>query len=210
MSKTQMSKLVKFTQLAVLTAIILVMTFTKFGYITLIPGVPEVNLVLLPVIVGAIVLGPLAGTYLGLICGITSFITCFTGSPMGEILVAINPVYTFITCVPTRVLAGFLCGAIYKLCNSKFKSEKTAQLAYPIAAVSCPIFNTLFFMSTLVLLFGKEDYIQGMLVQSGAKNMFMFVLAFIGFNGLLEIALGLIVGSAVSKALAVANKKMRI
>lgn len=210
MQKKQMSNLVKFTQLAALTAIILVMTFTKYGYIPLIPGVPEINLVLLPVIVGAIVLGCGAGTFLGLVCGITSFITCFTGSPMGEILVAINPVLTFIVCVPTRVLAGFLCGLVFKGVSGALNGKKSAGISYPIAAISCPIFNTLFFMSTLVLFFGKTDYIQGMLNQSGAANMFMFVLIFIGFNGLLEIALGLVVGSAVSKALTVANKKMRI
>lgn len=210
MQKKQMSNLVKFTQLAALTAIILVMTFTKYGYIPLIPGVPEINLVLLPVIVGAIVLGCGAGTFLGLVCGITSFVTCFTGSPMGEILVAINPVLTFIVCVPTRVLAGFLCGLVFKGVSGALNGKKSVGISYPIAAISCPIFNTLFFMSTLVLFFGKTDYIQGMLNQSGAANMFMFVLIFIGFNGLLEIALGLVVGSTVSKALTVANKKMRI
>lgn len=208
MQKTQMSKLVKFTQLAVLTAIVVVMSFTPLGYLKI--GPLSIALVIIPVVTGAIVLGPGAGAFMGLVFGITSFAQCFGMDAFGTTLMGISPFFTFVMCIPTRVLAGFLCGLIFKGISKALDGKKSAGIAFPVAAVSGPVFNTAFFMASLVLLFGKTDFIQNMMAQSGAGNFLAFIVALVGVNGLVEIASCLIVASAVSKALMVANKKMRI
>ncbi len=207
MQKNQMSKLVKFVQLAVLAAIVVVMSFTPLGYLKI--GPLSIALVIIPVVTGAIVLGPGAGAFMGLVFGVTSFAQCFGMDAFGTTLCSINPFFTFIMCIPTRVLAGFLCGLIFKGMSKGLKG-KSAEASYPVAAVSGPIFNTLFFMSCLVLLFGKTEFIQNMMASSGAENLLMFFVLMIGVNGLVEIASCLVVASALSKALNVANKKMRI
>lgn len=208
MQKTQMSKLVKFVQLAVLAAIVVVMSFTPLGYLKI--GPLSIALVIIPVVTGAIVLGPGAGAFMGLVFGVTSFAQCFGMDAFGTTLCSISPLYTFIMCVPTRVLAGFLCGLIFKGISKGLQGKKTAEVSYPVAAVSGPVFNTLFFMSSLVFLFGKTEFIQNMMADTGAENFLMFIVLMVGVNGVVEIASCLVVGSALSKALNIANKKMRI
>ena len=208
MQKNQMSKLVKFTQLAVLAAIIVVMSFTPLGYLKI--GPLSIALVIIPVVTGAIVLGPGAGAFMGLVFGVTSFAQCFGMDAFGTTLMSINPFFTFLMCIPTRVLAGYLCGLIYKGMSKSLTGKKAAEIAYPVAAVSGPVFNTAFFMSTLILLFGKTDFIQNLMKDTGASNILMFFVIMVGVNGLVEIASCLVVASALSKTLNVANKKMRI
>ena len=62
----------KFVELALLVAIIIVLAFTPLGYIKTL-GL-EITLIVVPVTVGAITLGPAAGAVLGLVFGLTSFI----------------------------------------------------------------------------------------------------------------------------------------
>ncbi len=208
MKKNQMSKLVMLVQLAVLTAIVVVMSFTPLGYLKI--GPLSIALVIIPVVTGAIVLGPSAGAFMGLVFGITSFSQCFGMDAFGTTLMNINPVYTFIMCIPTRVLAGYLCGLVFKGVNSALNGRKSAEAAYPIASVCGPVFNTLFFMSALVLLFGKTPFIQGLMAENGASSFVMFIVIMVGLNGIVEIVSCLIVSSALSKALTVANKKLHM
>ena len=118
------SKTTWLVQIAMLTAIILILAFTPLGYIR--TGGLEITLIVIPVAVGAVILGPVGGMILGAVFGITSFIQCFGMSPFGAALLGINPVLTLIVCLVPRVLMGYLCGLIFK----GFK--KHAQSAYSI------------------------------------------------------------------------------
>lgn len=187
---------------AVLAAIVLLMAFTPIGYIK--TGALEITLIVIPVTVGAVVLGPVGGLILGTVFGLTSFIQCFGLSLFGAALLAVNPVATFIVCVPTRMLMGWLTGIIYKAIR---KPNENSVAALPVASVCGPLLNTLFFMSTLVICFYRTDYIQGFVQALGAKNPFTFVLLFVGINGLIEAIVGIIVSTAVGKALLVANAR---
>ena len=86
-------------EMALLVAIILLMAFTPIGYIKT-AGL-EITLIVIPVAVGAVTLGPAAGAILGGVFGITSFIQCFGMSAFGTLLLGVNPVFTFLVCVPT-------------------------------------------------------------------------------------------------------------
>ena len=98
-------------RLALLAAIELVLAYTPLGYFRT-AGL-EISFLMIPVTLGAILLGPTCGAILGGIFGLTSFGTCFGSSAFGAALLAINPALTFIVCVPTRILAGWLTGPIY-------------------------------------------------------------------------------------------------
>ena len=90
----------KFVELALLVAIIIVLAFTPLGYIKTL-GL-EITLIVVPVTVGAITLGPAAGAVLGLVFGLTSFIQCFGMSAFGAALFQINPFTTCIVCIVPR------------------------------------------------------------------------------------------------------------
>lgn len=57
-------------QMAILIAIMIILAFTPLGYLKF--GLIEITLMVIPVAVGAIVLGPLCGAILGGVFGITS------------------------------------------------------------------------------------------------------------------------------------------
>ncbi len=208
MKKSQMSNLVKFVQLAVLAAIVVVMSLTPLGYLKI--GPLSIALVIIPVVTGAMVLGPGAGAFMGLVFGVTSFAQCFGMDAFGTTLCSISPVYTFITCIPTRVLAGYLCAVVFKAVKRALSEKKSSDVAFPVAAVCGALFNTVLFMSSLVLLFGKTEFIQGLMAQNGTNSFVMFIIIMVGLNGVVEIASCLVVASALSKALTLANKKMHM
>lgn len=192
-------KIRKMVILAMLTAVILIMTFTPLGYLKL-PFV-EISFLMLPVALGAILLGPVSGAILGAVFGVTSFIQCFGASALGVMLLSINPFLTFLVCVPTRILAGWLTGLIFQaIYRAEAKREKKHLLSFGVASLCAPIFNTLFFMGTLTACFYQTDYIQGFVKTLGAANPIMFIILFAGINALVEIAVGFLIGSVISKA----------
>ena len=81
-------------QLAVLIAIMLILAFTPLGYLRI--GPLAISLMTIPVVIGAMILGPAGGAVLGLVFGLTSFYQCFAGDPFGAALVAMNPFFTFL------------------------------------------------------------------------------------------------------------------
>lgn len=188
-------------EMALLIAIILLMAFTPIGYIKTL-GL-EITLIVVPVAVGAVTLGPLAGGVLGAVFGLTSYIQCFGMSPFGAVLLGINPLATFIVCVVSRTLMGWITGLIYQGLR---KIQPIRKIAVVLANLIGPILNTTFFMGTLVIFFYQTEYIQEMVTSMGASNALTFVVAFVGVNGLIEAVACFIVGSAISKALQVVLK----
>mgnify|MGYP000330981450 CR=1 FL=1 len=188
-------------EMALLVAIILIMAFTPLGYIKTV-GI-EITLIVVPVAVGAVTLGPAAGAILGGVFGITSFIQCFGMSPFGAALLGINGFLTFLVCVPTRILMGWLTGLIYKGLR---KTKLPSGASVTISNLCCPLLNTTFFMGMLVLGFYNTEYIQSFVSALGAKNALLFILAFVGVNGLIEAIVCFIVGTAISAALKKALK----
>lgn len=191
----------QFVEMALLTAIIVLLAFTPIGYIRTL-GL-EITLIVVPVTVGAVTLGPTAGAVLGAVFGITSFIQCFGMSPFGAVLLGINPLSTFVVCVVSRVLMGWLTGLIYQGLQ---KATSVRRVSVVIANLCGPLLNTFFFMGTLILLFYGSDYIQGLAESMGASDPLAFVIAFVGINGAVEAVVCFIVGSAVSKALLTVNR----
>ena len=186
-------------ELALMAAIIFLMAFTPLGYFRT-PGL-SITFLTVPVAVGAIILGPKGGAICGLTFGITSLIQCFMGGSFGSMLLSINPVGTAITCVVPRVLEGFLCGMVFQGIRKVSKNS-----AYLAASLACPLLNTVLFMSAVVLIFYQTEYIQGFVEALGVTNPLMFVVAFVGLQGLIEAGVCFLIASAVSRTLAVALK----
>ena len=185
-------------QNALLISIILLMAFTPLGYLKI--GVVEMTLIMIPVAVGSIALGEKTGLILGLVFGLTSFYQCLTGSsPFGATLLNINPIFTFVMCIIPRVLMGYLSGLIFKALEKAPKA-----IGYLAASLSAPIINTVLFMGSLVLFFGKSEFIMGL---RGGLKLIPFVIAFVGINGLLEIILTGIVAPPLAIAMKKAIKK---
>lgn len=194
------SKTLQMAQLAILTAIVFVFAFTPLGYLKT-PAV-EITFLCVPVAVGAIVLGPGAGLFLGGIFGLTSFFQAASGmSAFGATLFAISPVATFALCLLPRLACGLVPALLFRALD---RIRRIRLTQYAVAALSCALTNTVLFVGGLLLLFGRSDFIVQM--RDGA-NILVFAAAFVGLNGLLEAAVTLVVGGAVSKGIVKAFKR---
>ena len=184
-------------ELAVLLAILLMLEITGLGMFKTF-GL-ELTILQVPVILGAIILGPSAGAILGGAFGLLSFWECFGKSQFGATLLGINPFLTFLVCVPTRILMGWLCGLIFRAMDRKLAGTKGDFASYVVASLSGALLNTLFFMTTLCLCFYHTEYIQGFASALGAGNVLLFIVLFVGVQGLVEAALCTVVGAGVGK-----------
>ncbi len=193
-------KIRKMVEEAVLIAIILMMAFTPIGYIRV--GALSISLITIPVAIGAIAISPGAGALLGCVFGITSFIQCFTGDAFGAALVSINPFFTFLVCIPTRTLAGWLCGLVFKALH---RPAKLRKISYYVGGFSMGFFNTAFFMAMLVICFWNAEVVQAWSQSLGALNPITFILLSIGVNAVVEWVSCTVVGGVVGLALSHAN-----
>ena len=195
--QTNKHRLAYMVELAVLLAILLMLEITGLGMFKTF-GL-ELTILQIPVILGAIILGPSAGAILGGAFGLLSFWECFGKSQFGATLLGINPFLTFLVCVPTRILMGWLCGLIFRAMDRKLAGTKGDFASYVVASLSGALLNTLFFMTTLCLCFYHTEYIQGFASALGAGNALLFIVLFVGVQGLVEAALCTVVGAGVGK-----------
>ena len=187
-------KILRITELGVLLAIIIIMGFTPIGYIKF--GVVEITLITVPVIIGAMVVEPAAGALLGFAFGMTSFLQCVFGmSAFGVMILEINPFLAFLVTVPTRTLMGWLTGLFYKAI------KRTDIIGFAATGLVGSLLNTAFFMTTLLACFWQTDYIQNIAHSLGTTNVFAFVAAFVGINGIVEAVCCTILAAVISKAL---------
>lgn len=185
----------RMTQLALLLALLLVMNYTPLGYLPI--GPLSLSLLTIPVAIGAMVLGPGAGAFLGAAFGATSFLSAMEGkSAMGAALFAASPARSFVVCVVARILCGLLAGLLYRGVTKLLPGKtKTCCL---IGGVATPVLNTIFFMGFLVALYYDNAFVQGLVTKLGASNPFMFVVLLVGVQGLVEAAVCCLVAAAVT------------
>lgn len=118
--------------MALFTAIIVIMAFTPLGYIPLV--VINATIIHIPVILGALFLGPKKGAFLGFVFGLTSFInntfnpvtaSAFVFSPViAYDVVGVSGIFKSIyICFVPRILVGIVPYFIYILIRKALKSE---------------------------------------------------------------------------------------
>lgn len=181
--------------LGLLSAILLVMSYTPLGYLNI--GPLAITLNVIPMAIAAVAAGPAGGAIVGGIFGLTSFLQCIGvggSSAMGVICFEINPFFAFVQRFVPRVLAGFLVGLAFSYLAKRIKP----QLACAISGFLAAFLNTVFFMSALVLLYGNTDYLRGLI---NGRNILVFVCTFVGINAVFEMLASTIVTAGVGSAL---------
>lgn len=186
------------TMLGLMTAVLLLMAYTPLGYLNVGPLAITFNVI--PVAISAIVLGPAGGAFAGGVFGMTSFLQCIGvggTSAMGAMLFSINPVLAFVQRVFPRILDGLLIGYIYR----GLKKKTNVYVSCAVTGFFSAFLNTVFFMVSLVVLFGNTEYVQNLM---GGKNIIVFICTFVGVNAVCEMLASTLltgtVGAALSKA----------
>ena len=137
------SKIERMVGIALLMALVVVMQLLS-GIIPPVGGF-AISLVLIPIVVGAALYGPVAGMILGATFGIVVFINCVTGvDPGGAMVLQANPVLCFFVVLGKGILAGLAAGWVYRLLKGK-----NPYIAMLCAAVVCPVVNTGVFLAAM-------------------------------------------------------------
>lgn len=181
--------------LGLLTAILLLMSYTPLGYLNIGPLAISFNVI--PVAIAAVTLGPVGGAVVGAVFGLTSFFQCIGiggTSQMGAILFGINPVLAFIQRFIPRLLDGFLLGFIFK----GVRKVSNTYVSCAVTGFFSAFLNTVFFMGALVLLFGNTEYMQTAIA---GRNPLVYICAAVGVNAVWEMVSSTLITGAVGAAL---------
>ncbi len=192
-------KTLRLVQLALFSAIIMIMAFIPYlGYIPL--GFMNATIIHIPVILGALLLGPKMGAVLGTIFGLTSLlnntlnpnITSFVFSPFytaGGIHGGLN---SLIVCFVPRILIGIVAYFIFRFILKLLKNKKGAKIiAFAGAGVAGSLTNTLLVMNGIYFLFGTS-YSEAKGIAADA--LYGLILTVIGTQGVPEaIVAGILV-----------------
>ena len=193
---------------ALLAALIVLLTFTvgslRIGPIT-------ITLNCLPLAVGAVFLGPLYGAILGLVFGLSSFFACFTSASLTTVLLGVNPFFTFVMCVLPRVICGWVPGLLFKVLPKDNEPKRLGSSALCCGLTTA--LNTVGFLG-LMWVFFKDAFVAnadviGKVGNKPTGNIFVFIFALATVNAVIEIAVNLVFGTAICRALT-AKKKNRL
>lgn len=200
------TKTLGMVQVALFAAIILLMAFTPYlGYIPL--GFMNATIIHLPVIIGALFLGPKKGAILGFIFGLTSLlnntfnpnITSFVFSPFYTMGGVNGGLRSLIVCFVPRILIGIVPYYVYKGIIKKVKAKPSSRtLAFTLAGVSGSLTNTILVMGGILFLFGAS-YAEARGVS--ASGLYKLILTVIASQGIPEAIVAGIIVAAVSQVL---------
>ena len=187
--------------LAMLCGLLLVMGMTGIGFIPL--PVIKATTMHIPVILGAVLLGPSAGGLLGAVFGLCSIwantttpgLLSFAFSPFMSTEGLIGAVKSIWIALGCRVLFGFIAGWLWIGYKKLLKKD---YLALPVTAAFATICHTLLVMGSIYFLLAQQ--------YAAAKNVaisavFGLVMGTVTASGIPEAIAAAVLVTAIGKAL---------
>lgn len=187
-------------QLAVLLAIVI---FLQCFMGSIVVGTTSFSVVLVPIVIGAILMGPGAGAFLGFAFGLVVLIMGISGrDQFTNLLFQAQPLFTVLICLGKGSAAGWAAGIIYKLL-----SRASSFWASVAATAVAPIVNTgLFILGGLTLVRGT---LEANLGAFGADSVVAFlVVVCAGVNFLVEFGVNMLLSPAIYRIIHVVRGKI--
>ena len=203
------------TQKMVLTAafaaIIILMANVPFlGYINI--GLVSATTVHIPVIIGAVLLGPGSGAFLGFIFGLTSFIkatfqptlTSFCFTPFYSLGNFHGNFFSLVIAFVPRILIGVGAYFVFAALMKVLKGNRTVKevVALPVAGVVGSMINTVLVMGGIYVFFG-DQYAAACAesVSQAGGTLIAFIMTIVIGNGIPEAIVAGILTAVIGKAL---------
>ncbi|WP_333859422.1 ECF transporter S component [Clostridium sp.] len=174
------------TTIGMLSGISIMLGLTGLGFIPIPPV--KATIMHVPVIIGAILEGPLVGAMVGLIFGVFSIIQSIT-APTPVSFAFINPLVS----VLPRILIGLVSYYLYRAISSK--NRKIIPMG--IAAAVGSLVNTVGVLGMIYLIY-LEPYAKALHISLGAAKNGILAVAFT--NGIPEMILSVIITISVITA----------
>lgn len=182
-------------------AVLLTLTvvFQLFGSYLKIGGT-TFSFVLIPIVLGGIMLGPLCGALLGFAFGLTTLLAGVFGMDAFTMILFNNtPWMTALICLVKGTAAGVVSAYLYK-----WISKKNKYAAVFVAAAAAPVVNTgLFILGALTI----SGVIKANFVADGQTVIYFLIIVCAGVNFLVELALNLVLAPAVFRVTEVIEKR---
>jgi len=189
------------TGMALLTAVVVILqflgAFVRFGPFS-------ISLVLIPIVVGAALYGPLAGAWFGFVFGL---VVLLSGDAAAFLVV--SPLGTILTVLLKGSLAGLCAGLVYKALSRSYAKVRGVDLAVVAAAIVCPVVNTgvfllgclAFFMPTI------SEWAAGMGFESVGRYM---IFGLVGGNFLFELLFNIILSPIIVRLIHIGRNRERV
>ena len=184
------AKILKLVQMALLCALIIVLQ----QIVIPLPGGLTLSLVLIPIVVGAVLLGPSAGAILGGVFGlvVTSLVITGRAGELSTMMWIANPVMTVVICLLKGIAAGLIAGLIAKALAKK------KYLGIVLAAAAAPIVNTgIFLLGLFTCFYGVMQEFADKIGMAGTSMIYFAVVVLVGVNFLVEFAVDLVCSPAI-------------
>lgn len=209
-TKTRKLDVRRMTVIAMLSAISIIMSMTPIGYVPINPVV-SLTIMHVPVIIGAIIEGPIAGAFIGFIFGATSLIRAIT-SPTATSFIFMNPIISILP----RVLIGIVSYYAYTLISKGINkllqrniyndnNKKLKAIPATLTGIIGTLVNTGGVLGMTYILYAQrfaEAYIAENIAKNpdvASFNPLYIIFGIVGANAIAEAILAaIIVGSVIT------------
>ncbi len=196
MKKSKFLSAKNLVYLAVLLALVVVLQCLS-GFFVI--GTTSLSFVLVPIVLGAVLIGWWAGALLGFAFGFIVLMYGVAGTdPFTNILFVNQPVLTALTCLVKGIAAGVVPGLIYPLI-----AKKNKLVGVIVASALAPIMNTGLFIVGALCMSGT---ITTNFVEEGSTLVYFLFIGCAGINFLIEFAINLLLSPAIHRVVLVVEK----
>ncbi len=185
------------TALSILLALVIVLQ--AFGGSFSI-GAITLNFTLIPIVLGAMLLGGWAGAFLGLASGVVVLVQVII-APAGfyYIIWTYSPLVTTLICLVKTTVAGFLAGIAFDL----LKAKKLVFGVF-VASAIVPVVNTGLFVLGCMAMWDT------IAIAAAGENVIKFIfVGLVTFNFFVELAVNLLVAPALHTVYTVVEKRFK-
>ncbi len=176
------------TFLGVLTALIIVLQVLGSNIVVF--GTVRLSFVLVPIVLGAIMLGVRGGVFLGFVFGLITIIMGAVGAdPFTYVLLNESPFLCVATCLVKAVCAGLISALTYKAVSVRNKT-----IALFVSAIVAPVVNTgLFILGALAM----GNVLNDNFVTNGETLIHFLIIGCAGINFLVELSINVVLAPAL-------------
>ena len=194
MENLQRQKTKNLVLYAVMTAIVVALAY--YGSAIPVGTQASLNLSLIPVVLGAALLGPYAGAWLGGVSAAALLLTPGMSAWYGFSIIG-----TVVTVMLKGILSGLAAGLVFRV------AEKINRyLAVFLAAVTCPVVNTGVFLIGCFVFF--MDTVSAWAQASGLPLFLYIFVGLAGVNFVIELAVNILFGPTILRILSIRRNQI--
>ena len=199
---------------AMLSAIVAVLTFTPIGMIPLPPPLPSATTVHIPVLLAALVEGPVVGLIVGAVFGVCSLVRAWETGVAGLTLFFRDP---RISVLP-RLLVPLIAFGAWWLWRKCVKNNRVADhIGAAVASVIGTIANTVLCLGLIVVFYGADltEMINAMISSGDAAAAYLnnagaWLVAVVGVpNGIGECIVAAVIVPMIKTAVEAVTRRSR-